>query len=70
MQRLCVIIQPNPNLAKPSQASPSSGQIRSKEKAWISLDSLGGNEPFQRVIVTPLGTKIFLIFIRCSVSVM
>jgi hypothetical protein len=37
-------IQQNP--AKP-------GQRKSKEKALISLDSLGGNEPFQRVAPTP-----------------
>ena len=37
-------IQQNP--AKP-------GPRKSKEKAWISLDFLGGNEPFQGVAPTP-----------------
>jgi hypothetical protein len=45
------------NPAKPGQAQAK----RMKEKRlgfpWISL---GGNEPFQWVIVTPLGRKIFL----------
>ena len=46
-----------------SQARSKSSQIEqnpakpgpkpSKEKAWISLDSLGGNEPFQGVAPTP-----------------
>jgi hypothetical protein len=31
----------------------------SKEKAWISLFSLGGIEPFQRVALTPYGKKVF-----------
>ena len=31
----------------------------SKEKAWISLFSLGGIEPFQRVALTPWGKKVF-----------
>jgi hypothetical protein len=37
------------NPAKPGQAQPK----KSKKKAWISLDSLGGNEPFQGVALTP-----------------
>jgi hypothetical protein len=43
-------IQQNP--AKP-------GQKRSKKKAWISLDFLVRIGPFQRVMLTPLGKKIF-----------
>jgi hypothetical protein len=39
------------NPAKPATLE----QRESKKKAWISLDSLGGNEPFQWVIVTPQG---------------
>src|ERR1700683_2450249 len=31
------------------------GQKRSKEKAWISLDSLGRIEPFQGLAPTPQG---------------
>jgi hypothetical protein len=50
---LYCFVQINPKFFKiqPSPATPS--QRKSKKKAWISLDSLGGNEPFQRVIVTP-----------------
>jgi hypothetical protein len=32
----------------------------SKKKAWIPLDFLVGNEPFQAVIVTPSGKNTFL----------
>jgi hypothetical protein len=42
-----------PNLSKSSQASPSASQILPKKKAWISLDRLGGNEPFEEVAPTP-----------------
>jgi hypothetical protein len=51
-------IQQNP--AKP-------GQRKSKEKAWISLDSLGGNEPFQGVAPTP---RLFFSFspVRAAIS--
>jgi hypothetical protein len=46
-------IQQNP--AKPSQR-------KSKEKAWISLDFLGGNEPFQGLALTP--QALFSFFAR------
>ena len=52
-----------------SQARSKSSQIeqnpakpgpkQSKEKAWISLDSLGGNEPFQRLAPTPRAFFLF-----------
>jgi hypothetical protein len=42
------------------QASPSSGQIISRKKAWISLDSLVRIEPFQTVIVAPRAEKRLL----------
>jgi hypothetical protein len=45
--------KPNPNLAKSSKAGPPFQPNFSKNKAWISLDSLVRNEPFQRVIATP-----------------
>jgi hypothetical protein len=35
------------------------GPKQSKEKAWISLDSLGGNEPFQRLAPTPRAFFLF-----------
>jgi hypothetical protein len=44
------------------QTGPSQAKARpnfSKEKAWISLDSLVRNEPFQWVIVTPRAKKVF-----------
>jgi hypothetical protein len=43
-------IQIFPNQAKPAQALQSNF---SKKKAWIPLDFLVRNEPFQAVIVTP-----------------
>jgi hypothetical protein len=51
--------QINPKLFKiqPSRAKPC--QRKSKQKAWISLDSLGGNEPFQGVIVTPWAKNLY-----------
>jgi hypothetical protein len=57
---LCAFVrlfQINPKLFKiqPSPATPAKENQR--KKAWISLDSLGGNEPFQGVIVTPRGKK-------------
>jgi hypothetical protein len=45
--------KPIPNWSKPSKAGPRSGEIFSKEKAWISLDWLVRNEPFQDVALTP-----------------
>jgi hypothetical protein len=55
-----VTFQINPKLFKiqPSPGAPS--QRKSKKKAWIFLDSLGGNEPFQGVALTPKGKKSFL----------
>jgi hypothetical protein len=42
------------------QQSLAKAQPRqSKEKVWISLDSLVRNEPFQWVIVTPWAKKSF-----------
>jgi hypothetical protein len=49
-----------PNFAKSGQARPNPGQENQRKKAWISLDSLGGIEPFQWVVVTPQGRKSFL----------
>jgi hypothetical protein len=48
-----IVIQISPKLFKiqPSPGKPE--QSQSKKKAWISLDSLGGIEPFQRVALTP-----------------
>jgi hypothetical protein len=54
------VIQINPKFRKIQQSPAKSGPRQSKKKAWISLDSLGGNEPFQRVVVTPWGKKSFL----------
>jgi hypothetical protein len=45
-----------------SQIQPSpakSGQRQSKEKAWISLDSLVRIEPFQGVALTPQAKNSF-----------
>jgi hypothetical protein len=50
----------SPNQPQIVQNPATPGQRKSKKKAWISLDSLGGNEPFQGVIVTPQGKKSFL----------
>src|SRR5271163_1144263 len=49
-----------PNSSKSSQARPRLGQRESKKKAWISLDSLVRNEPFQGVALTPWGKKSFV----------
>jgi hypothetical protein len=40
-----------------SPAKPS--QRKSKKKAWISLDFLGGIEPFQWFMLTPRAKKSF-----------
>jgi hypothetical protein len=48
--------------SKFSQIWPSRPKLKpnfSKEKAWISLDFLVRNEPFQAVIVTPRAKKSF-----------
>ena len=60
------LVQINPKLFKiqPSPAMPS--QRKSKKEAWISLDSLGGNEPFQRVALTPQGEKSCLAPFPCN----
>jgi hypothetical protein len=42
---------------RPSRAKGS--QRKSKEKAWISLDSLVGIEPFQGVAPTPKAKRLF-----------
>jgi hypothetical protein len=41
------------------QSQPKLQPNFSKEKAWISLDLLVGNEPFQWVVVTPWAKKYF-----------
>jgi hypothetical protein len=46
-----------PNCSKSSQARPCSAKGNQRKKTWISLDSLGGNEPFQGVAPTPQGEK-------------
>jgi hypothetical protein len=43
--------------APPSQ--PKVGPNFSKEKAWISLEFLVRNEPFQWVVATPRAKKVF-----------
>jgi hypothetical protein len=43
--------EPNP------QSAAKPGQRKSKKKAWISLDFLGGIEPFQSVMLTPPAKK-------------
>jgi hypothetical protein len=45
------------NQIQQNPATP--GQRESKEKAWISLDSLVRIEPFQGVALTPQGKKLF-----------
>jgi hypothetical protein len=57
---LSPLIQINPKFFKIQQSPAKPEQSQSKKKAWISLDSLGGNEPFQGVVLTPQGKKPFL----------
>jgi hypothetical protein len=50
--------------AKFCKIQPSQTKLQpniAKEKAWISLDFLGGNERFQRVAPTP---QAFFFFVR------
>src|SRR5271156_5121046 len=51
---LCLFLHTNQpqNCSKSNKARP-----RPSKKAWIPLDSLGGNEPFQGVALTPQGKK-------------
>src|SRR5271156_6442414 len=54
---LCLFLHTNQpqNCSKSNKARP-----RPSKKAWIPLDSLGGNEPFQGVALTPQGEKSIL----------
>jgi hypothetical protein len=54
------LFQISPKFFKIQPSRPKARQRESKKMAWISLDSLGGNEPFQRVALTPRGKKSFL----------
>jgi hypothetical protein len=58
---LCVIttFQANSKFIKAEQSQPKPRPNFSKKKAWISLDFLVGNEPFQRVALTPRAEKVF-----------
>jgi hypothetical protein len=47
------------NLSKSSKAGPNLGQDNQRKKAWFSLDSLVGIEPFQWVAPTPKGKNFF-----------
>jgi hypothetical protein len=47
------LFQISPKFFKIQPSRPKARQRESKKKTWISLDSLGGNEPFQRVALTP-----------------
>jgi hypothetical protein len=51
------LVQINPKLFKIQPSPAVFSQRKSKKKAWISLDSLGGIEPFQGVAPTPQGEK-------------
>jgi hypothetical protein len=41
------LFQANSKFSQIGQSPANAGQNPSKKKAWISLDFLGGNEPFQ-----------------------
>ncbi|MGB3582068.1 MAG: hypothetical protein WBA40_13300 [Roseiarcus sp.] len=51
--------QANSKFIKAEQSQPKPRPNFSKKKAWISLDFLVGNEPFQRIMLTPWGKKVF-----------
>jgi|ERR1700734_1660116 hypothetical protein len=53
-----IAIQAESKLSQIRQSPAKPGQRKSKKKAWISLDFLGGIEPFQSVMLTPR-QKIF-----------
>jgi hypothetical protein len=54
-----VAVQPKSKFFKTYQSRAKPEPNLSKEKAWISLFSLGGIELFQRVALTPRGKKVF-----------
>src|ERR1700728_1587055 len=48
-----IAIQAESKLSQIRQSPAKPRQRKSKKKAWISLDFLGGIEPFQSVMLTP-----------------
>jgi hypothetical protein len=54
------LFQANSKFSQIEQSPANAEQNPSKKKAWISLDFLVGNEPFQWVALTPGAKKSFL----------
>jgi hypothetical protein len=52
-----IAIQAESKLSQIRQSPAKPGQRKSKKRAWISFDFLGGIEPFQSVMLTPPGKK-------------
>jgi hypothetical protein len=57
--RVMVIFQAQPKFSQIQQNPAKPEPNLSKETPLISLDSLGGIEPFQWVVATPRGKKLF-----------
>jgi hypothetical protein len=54
------LFQANSKFSQIEQSPANAEQNPAKKKAWISLDFLVGNEPFQWVALTPGAKKSFL----------
>jgi hypothetical protein len=54
------LFQANSKFSQIEQSPANAEQNPAKKKAWISLDFLVGNEPFQGVALTPGAKKSFL----------
>jgi hypothetical protein len=50
-------VQAKSKLSQIQQSPEKPGQGKSKKKAWICLDFLGGIEPFQWFVLTPRAKK-------------
>jgi hypothetical protein len=60
IQSTPTLFQTNSKFNQIEQSRANAEQNPSKKKAWISLDFLVGNEPFQWVALTPGAKKSFL----------
>jgi hypothetical protein len=58
--------QGNSKSSRIQQSRAKPGQRKSKKKAWISLDSLVRNEPFQWVTLTPWAFFFFILLAEAN----
>jgi hypothetical protein len=59
------LFQANSKFSQIEQSPANAEQNPSKKKAWISLDFLVGNEPFQWVALTPGAKKSLFSLLSC-----